>query len=155
MPGYWKDEEATHRVIFGGWLHTEDLGWMDAEGFLHITGRKKDLIIKGGENITPREIEDALLACPAVGEVAVVGVPDPVFGEDVWAAATLKPGAEATEDELRAHLRQRVTKFKVPTRIVFFPELPKNSIGKILKREIRSQLAGMCASAGGPPSGKT
>jgi long-chain acyl-CoA synthetase len=147
MTGYWRDEEATRRVLFGGWLHTEDLGSMDADGFLYVTGRKKDLIIKGGENIAPREIEEALLQCPAIGEVAVVGVPDPVFGEDIWAAATLKPGARATEEELRAHVRERLTKFKVPTRIVLVPELPKNSIGKVLKREIRSELARICAAS--------
>src|SRR4029077_8946651 len=113
-PGYWKDPEATEQALTGGWLHTGDIGYLDEDAYLYITDRKKDLIIKGGENISPREIEEALYLHPAVEEAAVVGIPDPVFGEDVCAVLHLKPGASATDDEIKQHVARYVTKFKVP-----------------------------------------
>jgi len=124
-----------------GWLHTGDIGHLDEDGFLYITGRKKDLIIKGGENVAPREIEEAIAEHPAVAEVAVVGVADPRFGEDIWAVIALRPGMTASEDEIRAHVARYVMKFKVPARVIVLPELPKSSVGKILKREVREVLA--------------
>ncbi|MBZ5609440.1 MAG: AMP-binding protein [Acidobacteriia bacterium] len=136
-PGYWKDPEATQRALDGGWLRTGDIGYLDEDGYLYITDRKKDLIIKGGENISPREIEEALYLHPAVAEAAVIGIPDAVFGEDVCAVVQLKPGAEATEEEMRRHVAQYVTKFKLPAKVVFMAALPKNSNAKILKRAIR------------------
>jgi len=139
--GYFRDAEATNRTLIDGWLHTGDIGYLDEDGYLFITDRKKDLIIKGGENISPREIEEALYLHPAVAEAAVVGIPDPVFGEDLCAVINLKPGAQATEEEIKQHVAKYVTKFKVPCQVVFQPPLPKNSTGKILKREIRMQLA--------------
>ena len=140
MAGYWHDPAATREVLDGGWLHTGDVGFLDEEGYLFITDRKKDLIIKGGENISPREIEEALYLHPAVAEAAVVGMPHSVYGEEVWAVLQLKNGAEALEEEMRLHVAQHVTKFKVPSRVIFQPALPKNATGKIWKQKIRAQL---------------
>ena len=146
-PGYWRDPGATHEAFSGKWLHTGDIGYLDEEGYLFITDRKKDLIIKGGENISPREIEEALYLHPSVAQAAVIGVPDRVFGEEICAVLQLKPGMQASEAEIRRHARRFVTKFKVPSRVVFLPMLPKNSNGKILKREIRAQLVGTAAAS--------
>ena len=140
MSGYWRNEEATAATVKDGWLHSGDVGYLDEDGFLYITDRKKDLIIKGGENISPREIEEALYSHHCVSEAVVVGIPHPRYGEDIWAAVALRPGAEASEEELRAHVAAHVIKFKVPTRVVFFTELPKNNTGKLQKREVRERL---------------
>ena len=140
MAGYWRDPEATRQVLKEGWLHTGDIGYLDEEGYLFITDRKKDLIIKGGENISPREIEEAFYRHPAVAEAAVIGVPDNVYGEDIYAVLQLRAGVEASAEELRLHVGQFVTKFKVPSRVIFEPMLPKNVNGKILKYKIRAQL---------------
>ena len=140
MTGYWRDPAATKEVLKEGWLHTGDIGYLDEEGYLFITDRKKDLIIKGGENISPREIEEALYLHPAVAEAAVIGVPDAVYGEEIWAVLQLKTGVQAAEEELRLHVSRYVTKFKVPSRVLFQPMLPKNLTGKILKYKIRAQL---------------
>ena len=141
MAGYWRDAAATRQVLEDGWLHTGDIGFLDEEGYLYITDRKKDLIIKGGENISPREIEDVLYRHPAVAEAAVVGVPDAVYGEEIYAVLQLRAGVEASAEELRLYVGQFVTKFKVPTRIIFQPLLPKNVIGKIMKYKIRAELS--------------
>ncbi len=138
--GYWRDAEATRDLLYGRWLRTGDVGYLDPEGYLFITDRKKDLIIKGGENISPREIEEAIYLHPAVAEAAVVGVPDPVFGEKVCAVVQLAPGARLSEEELLAHVGKYVTRFKIPSWVVFAAALPKNNSGKILKREIRARL---------------
>jgi long-chain acyl-CoA synthetase len=140
MAGYWHDPKATDDAIQDGWLHTGDIGYLDDDGYLFITDRKKDLIIKGGENISPREIEEALYRHPAVAEAAVIGIPDPVYGEDICAVLQLKAGVQIGEDELRVHVSQFVTKFKIPGRVIFQPALPKNMTGKILKYQIRAQL---------------
>ncbi len=139
-PGYWQDADATRETFGDGWLHTGDVGFLDEDGYLYITDRKKDLIIKGGENISPREIEEALYLHPAVAEAAVMGIPDLDFGENVCAVVQLKPNAGASEDEIIQHVARFVTKFKVPARVVFQAALPKNSNGKIAKRQIRQQL---------------
>lgn len=141
--GYWRDPEATKAVFKEDWLHTGDIGYLDEDGYLFITDRKKDVIIKGGENISPREIEEALYLHPAVAEAAVVGIPDPVYGEEICAVLQLRRGLEVSEDEVRLHVGQFVTKFKVPGRVIFQPMLPKNLSGKILKYQIRAQLLGM------------
>ncbi|MEM1244870.1 MAG: AMP-binding protein [Acidobacteriota bacterium] len=140
MHGYWNKEEATREALEGGWLHSGDVGHMDEDGFVFITDRKKDLIIKGAENISPREIEEAIYHHPGVAEVAVIGLPDETYGETVAAAVHLREGAEATEDDIRAQAAEFVTKFKVPTHVFFTGDLPKSGNGKILKRELREQF---------------
>jgi long-chain acyl-CoA synthetase len=142
MTGYWNDPEATKAVIRDGWLHTGDVGHLDAGGYLYITDRLKDIIITGGENISPRQIEEVLHTHPAVAEVAVIGLPDPLLGEEVCAVVVLRAGHTATEAELREHAGHFVHKYFVPARIVFRSELPKSGVGKILKRELRRELSG-------------
>lgn len=141
MKGYWGNEEASREALAAGWFHSGDIGHMDEDGFVYITDRKKDIIIKGGENISPREIEEALHEHPAVAECAVVGVPDPVFNENLCAVVVLRQGHKATEEEIRAHIAARVTKFKVPAHIKFTSFMPKNPVGKILKRDLRKLMA--------------
>jgi long-chain acyl-CoA synthetase len=140
MLGYWRNEEATRAAIRGGWLHSGDVGYLDEDGFVYLVGRKKDLIIKGGENIAPREIEEALYEHADVVEAAVVGMPHHRLGEDIWAAVELRPGALAAESELLAHVAARLTKFKVPARIEIVDTMPKNATGKIQKREVKEIL---------------
>jgi long-chain acyl-CoA synthetase len=139
MQGYWRDPETTQAALRNGWLHTGDLGRVDADGYLYITGRKKDLIIKGGENISPREIEEAIYQHPAVAEAAVIGIPDATFGEQVGAVVVLRPGRSATEQGIQEHVAGYVNKFKVPAWVFFRSELPKSPVGKILKRELRQE----------------
>jgi long-chain acyl-CoA synthetase len=140
-PGYWNDPESTRGAFTNGWFRSGDVGYQDEDGFLYITDRKKDLIIKGGENLSPREIEEALFAHHAIAEAAVVGVPDPIFGEAVCAVVQLRSGAMAGEEEIRQHVAQRLGRFKAPSQVVFQSALPRNYTGKIDKRTIRSQLA--------------
>ena len=120
----------------GGWFHSGDIGVLDADGYLAIVDRKKDMIIRGGYNVYPREIEEVLYEHPAVSEAAVVGVPDEKMGEEVGAAVALKAGEDVDADELRDFVKQRVAAYKYPRRIWFVDELPKGPTGKILKREI-------------------
>src|SRR5439155_14583345 len=112
--GYWEDERATAASIEGGWMHSGDLAVMVEEGYVHIVGRIKDMIIRGGENISPREIEEVLVAHPGVGEVQVIGVPSRKYGEEVMAWVRPRPGASPTEPELTAYCRARLAAFKVP-----------------------------------------
>jgi long-chain acyl-CoA synthetase len=139
--GYWNNLAATNEAFAGGWFHTGDVGFLDEDGYLHITDRKKDLIIKGGENISPREIEEALYLHPAVAEAAVIGIPDSLFGEEICAVVQLKPGSQASAEEVRSHVAQHLTKFKVPRDVVFQAALPKNSTGKIQKRAIKEKFS--------------
>jgi fatty-acyl-CoA synthase len=143
MNGYHDAPEATAQAIDAdGWYHTGDLGSMDAEGYLRIEGRVKDMIIRGGENIYPREIEDALFAHPAVAEVAVVGVPDETWGEAVAAYIRLAPGQSApSSDELRAYCRERLAPYKTPLHWVFVGEFPLTPSGKIQKFKLRQDFA--------------
>ncbi|WP_369251891.1 long-chain fatty acid--CoA ligase [Streptomyces sp. R41] len=136
MTGYWNRPEATAEAIRDGWFHSGDLARVDEDGFYFIVDRKKDLIIRGGYNVYPREIEEVLYEHPAVAEAAVVGVPDAVHGEEVAAVITLRPGADATAEEIRDHVRERVAAYKYPRIVTFTDELPKGPTGKILKREI-------------------
>jgi long-chain acyl-CoA synthetase len=138
MKGYWNKPEETAAVLRDGWLHTGDVGYMDPDGYFWITDRKKDLIIKGGENISPRAIEEVLYAHPKVSEAAVVGVKDDVYGENIRAFLTLNPGQTATEEEILAYCRGKLTNFFVPRTITFLPSLPKNLVGKIIKKELRA-----------------
>jgi long-chain acyl-CoA synthetase len=141
MPGYWKDPAATNEAFRGPWFHTGDIGYFDGDGYLYITDRKKDLIIKGGENISPREIEEAISLHPAVADAAVVGVPDADFGEAICAVVELRPGVAATENDIREHAARHVSKFKQPAQVIF-QKLPRTATGKVNKVAIREQLAG-------------
>jgi acyl-CoA synthetase (AMP-forming)/AMP-acid ligase II len=140
MAGYLNREEETAAAIHDGWLHTGDVGWMDDESYLYITGRTKDLIIRGGENIAPGEIESVLQQHPAVEDAAVIGVPDVEWGEEVKAIVILKPRAKATEEELSAFVKERLASFKVPKYYTFVQELPRNYLGKVLKNDLRKQF---------------
>lgn len=137
MKGYLHKEAETQASLRNGWFHTGDMGYLDRDGDLFITDRKKDVIIRGGENISPGALEDILFKHPAVLETAVVGIPDPVYGEEVKAFVVLKPGANVSEQELIDHCLKFTSRFRVPKTIGFLKELPKNSVGKILKRTLR------------------
>ncbi|MGW0814551.1 long-chain-fatty-acid--CoA ligase [Streptomyces viridiviolaceus] len=136
MSGYWNRPEATAEAIRDGWFHSGDLARVDEDGFYFIVDRKKDLIIRGGYNVYPREVEEVLYEHPAVAEAAVVGVPHPAHGEEIAAVITLRPGARATAEEIRDHVKDRVAAYKYPRIVTFTAELPKGPTGKILKREI-------------------
>lgn len=140
-PGYWNDAVATSETLRNGWFHTGDVGYVDTDGYLFITDRKKDLIIKGGENISPREIEEVIHMHPAVADAAVVGVPDDCFGEEICAVVQLRPGAAATPEEIREHVARFLGKFKLPAHVVFAPALPRTSSGKVQKQALRQQMA--------------
>ncbi|MFD2470933.1 class I adenylate-forming enzyme family protein [Amycolatopsis silviterrae] len=141
MRGYLNRPEDTAATIVGGWLHTGDVGRFDEDGYLVLVDRIKDMIIRGGENLYPKEIENALHAHPAVLEAAVVGAPHPVLGELPVATVTLYPSAVVGEDELLDHCRARLTRVKVPVRIDIVPALPRNPVGKIDKPALRRELA--------------
>ncbi|MEZ0365488.1 AMP-binding protein [Mycobacterium sp. pUA109] len=136
MSGYWNNPDATAATLRDGWLYTGDLGSFDPAGFLTLHDRSKDVVISGGSNIYPREVEEALLDHPEVAEAAVIGAPDPEWGEVVVAVVVGRVDAAA----LDAHLLARIARFKRPKRYVFTDELPKNSYGKVLKRELRARL---------------
>ena len=140
MVGYYNNPEETARTIRAGWLHTGDMGRLDADGFLYIVERKKDLIIRGGFNIYPREVEEALYAFPKVAEAAVVGRADTLMGEEVLAFVVLKDGQSSTPEEVIAFCQSRVARFKCPKEVRFVPSLPKSPIGKILRKELRRQV---------------
>ncbi|CAA9502143.1 MAG: Long-chain-fatty-acid--CoA ligase [uncultured Solirubrobacteraceae bacterium] len=136
MKGYWGREDATAEAIKDGWFHTGDMARVDEDGYFFIVDRKKDMIIRGGYNVYPREIEEVLYEHPAVLEAAVVGVPDEEMGEEVGAAVVLRPDADADADTIRSFVKDQVAGYKYPRRIWFLDELPKGPTGKILKREI-------------------
>lgn len=139
MKGYWNMDEATAATIDAdGWLRTGDAGYFDEDGYLYIHDRVKDMIISGGENIYPAEVENAIYGHPAIADVAVIGVPDEKWGEAVKACVVLKDGAEIAEADLIAHARTNIAGFKCPKSVDFIPELPRNPSGKILRRELRS-----------------
>jgi len=139
MRGYHNRADETADVLRDGWLHTGDIGYLDDDGFLFVVDRKKDMIIRGGENIFPAELEAVLHLHPAVAEAAVVGTPDPIYGENVVAFVVLKQGAAVTESELIEHVCLHVARFKAPTQVRFVTTLPKSNIGKILRRVLREQ----------------
>lgn len=140
MAGYWRNPEATAAAIRDGWLFTGDVGCLDADGFLTLKDRSKDLIISGGSNIYPREVEEVLLTAPGVAEVAVVGAPDAEWGEAVVAFVVASPGAAPTAESLDAHCLAQMARFKRPKRYEFLAELPKNNYGKVLKTALRERL---------------
>jgi acyl-CoA synthetase (AMP-forming)/AMP-acid ligase II len=139
MSGYLNREQETSEAIKDGWLHTGDVGWMDDDSYLYITGRTKDLIIRGGENIAPGEIENILQQHPSVEDAAVIGVPDVEWGEEVKAIVVLKPGASATPEDLTGFVKERLASFKAPKYYSFVDELPRNYLGKVLKTDLRKQ----------------
>jgi acyl-CoA synthetase (AMP-forming)/AMP-acid ligase II len=138
MKGYWRNPEATAATIRNGWLDTGDMGYLDDNGYLFIMDRSKDMIISGGENIYPREIEEVLIRHPAVREVSVIGVPDAKWGEAIKAVVALVPGQRSTENELIAFCKEHIASYKKPKSVDFVENLPKNNYGKILKRELRA-----------------
>jgi long-chain acyl-CoA synthetase len=135
--GYYKDPEATAEAFTGGWFHTGDLGWLDEDGFFFIVDRKKDLIIRGGYNVYPREVEEVLYSHPSVAEAAVVGVPHPRLGEDIKAFIELKHGCKATETEIVDYVKDRLAAYKYPRSVEFRDQLPKGATGKILKEALK------------------
>ncbi|CAN5314425.1 class I adenylate-forming enzyme family protein [soil metagenome] len=139
LKAYWRKEQATAETFVDGWVRTGDLARMDDEGFLYIVDRKKDMLIRGGENIYCAEVENALYQHPAIMDAGVIGLPHRTLGEEPAAVVTLKPGQEASEDELRAFVRERIAAFKVPVRIVMLRDtLPRNANGKIMKKELHA-----------------
>lgn len=140
MKGYFKEPEETERVLRGGWLHTGDIGYLDEDGYLYIVERKKDLIITGGFNLYPSEVEQVLERHPAVREAAVVGEPDPVHGEVVHAFVVLEEGLEISDRELIDFARRSLVYYKVPHRITFTPDLPRTILGKPSRKELRNRL---------------
>ena len=138
MKGYWGRPEATAAAIRDGWFHTGDAGYFDEDGYLFIHDRLKDMIVSGGENVYPAEVENAVFAHPAVADVAVIGVPDEKWGEAVKAVVVLKPGAEVTTDDIIAFVRERIAGYKVPKSIDVVSALPRNPSGKVLRRELRA-----------------
>lgn len=140
MPGYWQNPAATEKTLRDGWLMTGDVGRLDAEGYLTLADRSKDVIISGGTNIYPREVEEALLTHPAVHEVSVVGRASAEWGEDVVAFVVAAPGQAPDPAALDAHCLDRIARFKRPKDYVFVPDLPRNNYGKVLKTELRKRL---------------
>jgi len=139
-PGYWRDPEATAAAHRAGWFHTGDIGRIDADGYLYVVDRKKDMIRSGGENIAGSEVERVLYEHTAVAEAAVVAMPHPEWGEVPCAFVVTRGGQQVTEEELIAHCRTQLAGFKTPKRVVFLAELPRNPTGKVLKRELRGRL---------------
>jgi acyl-CoA synthetase (AMP-forming)/AMP-acid ligase II len=140
MAGYWQNPQATADTLRGGWLWTGDVGAMDAAGFVTLHDRSKDVIISGGTNIYPREVEEALLEHPAVAEVSVVGRPHPDWGEEVVAFVVAEPGHDPDPAALDAHCNDHIARFKRPKHYRFLAELPKNNYGKVLKTDLRRML---------------
>ena len=140
LKGYFKNPKATERAFRNGWFHTGDVGYRDADGFYFIVDRKSDMIIRGGENIYPREIDEVLYQHPAVAAAATIGVPDPLYGEEVAAFVVLKEGSPASEENLIAYCKQSLADYKCPKSIRIVGEIPKGPTGKLLKRELARQF---------------
>jgi acyl-CoA synthetase (AMP-forming)/AMP-acid ligase II len=142
MKGYWNKPEASAEVLRDGWLHTGDICTWDSEGFITICDRKKDMIISGGENIYPAELENVLAGCPDVQEAAVIGVPSEKWGETPLAIVVPAPGSSPTADSLRAYCRERLAGYKVPQLFELVDSLPRNPSGKLLKPQLRERFPG-------------
>ena len=136
MKGYYNDLPATQEVLRDGWLYTGDTGKMDQDGYLYLTGRKKELIVRGGENIYPAEVEAVLHQHPEIEEAAVIGIPDEYWGETVKALVVLKPGSTLTEEEVVAFCTTQLAPFKRPRSVAFISSLPKNAAGKVMKTQL-------------------
>jgi long-chain acyl-CoA synthetase len=136
LKGYYKNPEATTQAFRNGWFHTGDVGYRDPDGFFFIVDRKSDMIIRGGENIYPREIDEVLYQHPGVAAAATIGIPDELYGEEVAAFVVLKDGAESEEDELISYCAERLADYKCPKSILIVKDIPKGPTGKLLKREL-------------------
>ncbi|MGB2719877.1 MAG: AMP-binding protein, partial [Rhodococcus sp. (in: high G+C Gram-positive bacteria)] len=141
MQGYHENPDATAEVGAHGWHHTGDIGYLDDDGYLYVVDRAKDMIITGGFNVYSAEVEQALLSHPSVKECAVVGLPDDKWGERVTAAVLLRPGRDASDEELIAHVKARIGSIKTPKQIQIWTDLPRSKVGKILKTEVRSTMS--------------
>ncbi len=142
MKGYWNRPEATREAIDAeGWFHTGDVGYFDDEGFLYLCDRVKDMVISGGENVYPAEVESVLYEHPAIAEVAVIGLPDEKWGEAVTAIARLVPGQELTLEALRSFAGEKLARYKLPLRLHLIEEMPRNPAGKVLKYQLRERFA--------------
>ncbi len=141
MSGYWRDDKKTSQVkTEDGWLRTGDKGWVDEDGYVYLAGRGDDMIIRAGENISPEEVEDVLHAHPAIEETAVIGIPDPEWGQETCAVVVLKEGETAGAEAIMEYCRSRLAGFKRPRKVFFVDCLPRNTIGKVLKKELRNQF---------------
>jgi long-chain acyl-CoA synthetase len=150
MDGYWNSPEATAEALQDGWLHTGDLGYQDEDGYLFIVDRKKDLIIRGGFNVYPRDVEDALLEHPAIETAGVVGRPDEVHGEEVVAFVSLRPGAQVSEAELIAWGRDRIGGYRYPREVHRVDAIPLTNVGKVDRKSLRARLRETAPAS--PPS---
>jgi len=139
MKGYYKDPEMTSKVLRGGWMHTGDLGYLDEDGFVYISGRAEDLIITGGENVYPKEVEEWLYAHPGISEAAVIGVEDAKWGEAIQAVIVPQPGVTLSEEEIISFCRQKIARYKCPKSVTILKELPKNAAGKIMKKDLKKR----------------
>jgi acyl-CoA synthetase (AMP-forming)/AMP-acid ligase II len=142
MQGYWRKPEETEAALRGGWMHTGDAAYMDDDGYIFIVDRVKDMIVTGGENVYSAEVENAVAQHPAVAMCAVIGVPDPDWGERVHAVVVLRPGASATAEEIRDHAKTLIAGYKAPRTVEFTDALPISGAGKVLKRELRQKYWG-------------
>jgi long-chain acyl-CoA synthetase len=140
MTGYWNKPDATAETLVDGWLHTGDIAQMDAEGYFYIVDRKKDMIISGGYNVYPRDIEEVFFEHPKVQEATAIGIPHPKRGEAVKVFIVLKEGTTATQEEMIAFCHEKLAKYKWPTEVEFRTELPKSNVGKVLKKELRKKM---------------
>ena len=141
LSGYWRNPEATEKSFVDGWFRSGDIGRWDENGYLYIVDRKKDMILTGGENVYPREVEEVLYEHPSVLEVAVVGASDPTWGENVVAVVARREGLDVSPEELISFCKERIASYKKPRYVVFIDILPKNASGKVLKRELRDRIA--------------
>jgi acyl-CoA synthetase (AMP-forming)/AMP-acid ligase II len=140
MLGYWKNPELTAKVMKCGWYHTSDVGYLDDDGYLYITDRKADMIISGGENVYPAEVENVIYQHSAVFECSVVSAPNDKWGEVVQAVVVLKPGAKATEEEIIEHCKKMLAGYKCPKAVAFWDSIPKTIVGKIIKKDIKAKF---------------
>ena len=139
MKGYWNQEEATAQTLKGGWLYTGDLGYFDEDGYIFLSGRAKDFIKRGGEMVSPEEVEQVLHSHPSIDEAAIIGIPDLNWGERVRAVVVAKPGASIDESEVIEYCRSKMSSYKKPESIVVVDSLPRNPLGKVLKRVLREK----------------